>query len=694
MSAKSFLRNNQNSYIYPLYFSLFLINIIGLFLIVGCSNTHKNVRGEWKTVLKGDWSAHLYDVYFISEKEGWIVGNAVGISTHDGINNLSNDVDDSFSDETQSIILYTQNGGEDWKIQNSGIYGKPLKKVFFKSPETGWSIGEDGVIIHTNDGGDTWNRIQSNTQSNLNGIYIDEEIGWIVGDWGTLLKTTDKGKSFQKVESNSFQQKSLKAIYFIDKIHGWIVTSSNPEDIDNPGNIFHTNDGGLTWFNQLKTDRALFGIQFIDLKTGWVVGDRRAIYTTSDGGKNWVDIAQGSNIRHKEEYGQPEHLGNEPLHTFTLYNVDFADKENGWIVGDLGVILHTTFEIDKDNVRKWKHQRGGPRFHNSADGLLLGLDFISNKKGWVVGENGTILHTRNGGVTWESQSNPTHLLFDICTVSETETYVVGDRGTILQTDDSGAVWKSQDSRTPECFGGTYFITPDEGWAVAEAGVILHTSNGGAVWEKQTSNSNQDLLTVFFIDELTGWCAGSGGEILHTDNGGLTWETQNSGVSANLFDIHFTSRFEGWVTGIFGTLLHTTDSGRHWKISKLSQRLSDLSQNSNIWFNAVFFYDTSYGWVVGENGTVFHTNDSGKSWYRQQSNTDNFLYDIYFISESEGWIVGKDGMILHTKDSGKNWRPQRTDTRTDLTSIHMFNNINGFVAGQYGTILKYQVTNIK
>ena len=694
MSAKSFLRNNRNSSIYSLYLSLLLINIIGLLLIVGCSNTDKNIRGEWKTVLKGDWSAHLYDVYFISEKEGWIVGNAVGISSRHGLNNLSNDVDNSFSDETESIILHTQNGGEDWKIQNSGIFGKPLKKVFFKSPEIGWSIGEDGIIIHTTDGGNTWNKIQSNTQSNLNGIYIDEKIGWVVGDWGTLLKTTDNGKSFQKVESNSFQQESLKAIHFIDKIHGWIITSSNPDDIDNPGNIFHTSDGGQTWSNQLKTNRALFGIHFIDIKTGWVVGDKRAIYTTSDGGKNWIDITQGSNIRHKEEYGQPEHLGNEPLHTFTLYNVDFSDKENGWIVGDLGVILHTTFEIDKDNVRKWKHQRGGPRFHNSADGLLLGLDFISNKKGWVVGENGTILHTRNGGVTWESQSNPTHLLFGICTVSETEAYVVGDRGTILQTDDSGIVWKSQDSRTPECFGGTYFITPDEGWAVAEAGVILHTSNGGAVWEKQTSNSNQDLLTVFFIDELTGWCAGSGGEILHTTNGGLTWETQNSGVSANLFDIHFTSRFEGWVTGIFGTLLHTTDSGKHWKISKLSQRLTDLSENSNIWFNAVYFYDTDYGWVVGENGTVFHTNDSGKSWYRQQSNTDNFLYDIYFISESEGWIVGKDGIILHTKDSGKNWRPQRTDTRTDLTSIYMFNSSNGFVAGQYGTILKYKVTNIK
>ncbi|MCG9127119.1 hypothetical protein JT359_05900 [Candidatus Poribacteria bacterium] len=693
MSAKSFLRIHKNSFIIVIDYPLLLINIC-IFLIVGCSNSDKNVREEWETVLKGNWSAHLYDVFFISDKEGWIVGNSVGNSPHHVSKTTLKDNEIQNNGEAESIILHTLNGGEGWTIQNSRIFGKPLKKVYFTSSENGWSIGEDGVIIHTTDGGDTWNRIQSNSEYNLNGIFIDDNIGWIVGDWGTLLKSIDNGKSFEKVDSSSFQQKSLKAIYFIDKIHGWIITSSNPEDIDNPGSIFHTNDGGKTWSNQLKTDRALFGIHFTDLNTGWVVGDKRAIYTTSDGGKNWIDITKGSNIRHKDEYGQPEHLGNEPLHTFTLYNVDFSDIENGWIVGDLGVILHTTFEIDKDNVRKWKHQRGGPRYHNSADGLLLGLDFVSNKKGWVVGENGTILHTRNGGVTWESQSNPTHLLFDICTVSETEGYVVGDRGTILRSDESGFEWKPQDSRTPECFGGTYFITPDKGWAVAEAGVILHTSNSGAVWEKQNSNSSQDLLTVFFIDELTGWCAGSGGEILHTSNGGLTWESQSSGVSANLFDIHFTSRFEGWVTGIFGTLLHTTDGGNHWKTSKLSQRLTDLGENSNIWFNAVYFHGSTYGWVVGENGNVFHTNDSGNSWYRQESNTDNFLYDVHFISKSEGWIVGKDGIVLHTKDSGKNWRPQRTDTRTDLTSIHMYNASNGFVAGQYGTILKYKVTNIK
>lgn len=657
---------------------------------MGCTNTPKSVRGEWKTVLKGDWSAHLYDVYFISENEGWVVGNSVGLTSTHGFESLKKEYTGSDSDESESIILHTQDGGENWELQHSGIFRKPLKKVYFKTTTIGWSLGEDGVLINTTDGGKTWNPIEVNTKSNLNGLFIDGLNGWIVGDWGTLLKTTDGGKSFQKVDTIIFEDRSLKAIHFIDQFHGWIITYNNPNDIKNSGNIYHTNDGGHTWNKQLQTESALFGLHFIDRMTGWVVGDKRTIFTTSDGGINWDHITHGSNQRHKEEYGQPESLGNEPLHTFTLYAVDFSDIEHGWIVGDLGVILHTSIDTKNSGTRKWKHQRGGPRFHNSADGLLLGVDFISNKVGWVVGENGTILHTRNGGVTWESQSNPTHLLFDICAVSESQGYVVGDRGAILETDNGGIEWKSQDSRTPECFGATHFVNKNKGWAVAEAGVILHTTNGGAVWHQQNSNTKHDLLTVFFIDDKMGWCAGSGGEIIHTTDGGISWESQNSTVPYNLFDIYFTSVKDGWVVGIFGTLLHTTDSGKHWQISKLSQQLSSSVGNNNIWFNAVHFYTSLNGWVVGENGTVFHTNDGGNKWYRQKSNTLNFLYDVYFISKTEGWIVGKEGIILHTIDSGKNWRPQRTDTLTDLTAIHMFNSSNGLVAGQYGTILKYDL----
>ncbi len=688
MLAKFFLviKNKHIKKLFLLQFSLFLYI---LFVCFGCSDSRIKNIGVWKTVLEGDWSARLNDVHFISITHGWTVGSSIGIAPNHSLNSSDED-NPVYTDGAESIILHTKDGGKNWIKQNSGIYGKPLHKVFFRNESDGWCIGDGGVVIHTTDGGNTWQRVETGTKNDLNSLYFSDNIGWIVGDWSTLLLTVDGGKSFNRVVGSVFEKQSLKNLSFIDNDNGWVITNSTSIDNVNSGYIYNTNDGGQTWQKQFSTSFSLFGIHFVDKLSGWVVGDKRSLYATNDGGKTWKYVTDGSNKRHKEDYGQPEYLGNEPLHTFTLYDIDFTDNQHGWIVGDLGVILRTTSGLKKDGTSVWKHQRGGPRFHNSADGVLLGVDFVTNKVGWAVGENGTILHTRNGGITWEAQSNPTHLLFDVCITSNNMAFVVGDRGTILQTQDGGNNWNSQDSRTAECFGGTHFVTPKKGWSVAEAGVILHTTNGGAIWLPQKSNTTQDLLAVYFIDEETGWCVGSAGEIVHTSDGGLTWSRQNSGVIMNLFDIHFTTKKEGWIVGLFGTLLYTVDGGENWHFSTLTQQLKKNGYTQNVWFNAVYFITPQIGWVVGVDGLVFHTDDGGETWSRQQVNTLNFLYDVYFISKDEGWIVGKNGLILHTQDRGKNWRPQRTDTQTDLTAIHMSSPYNGLVAGQGGTILKYEV----
>ncbi|RKU25459.1 hypothetical protein C6499_14840 [Candidatus Poribacteria bacterium] len=682
MSAKSFFRSITNWAFphLPQVGYVFAIVCITTVFTVGCENTtsKKPVRYEWKTVMEGDWSSHLYDVHFVSETQGWAVGNAVDV-----IPGLD------FGEGGESLIVHTSDGGNTWHRQHSGVFGKPLRKVYFRSALEGWCIGEEGVLIHTSDGGNTWQSIKTDTKDNLNDLFITKTVGWIVGDWGTLLKTTDGGQTFTKVDGSVFGEKSLKGIHFVDQNYGWIITYNTPTSTtaENAGYIYQTIDGGDTWEEQFSTEAALFNLHFIDRQTGWVVGDRRSVFATTDGGETWQFVTDGSNQRHKTSYGQPEYLGKEPLHTFTLYDIEFTDAQNGWIVGDLGVILHTA----SGGRGKWKHQRGGPRYHNSADAVLLGVDFVSKQLGWVVGENGTILHTRNGGVTWESQSSPSHLLVGVCAISPEEGYVVGDRGAILRTEDGGTVWSAQDSRTTECFGAVHFVSPQKGWAVAEAGVVLQTTNGGAVWERQTSETQQVLLGLFFVDEKTGWCVGNGGEIIHTDDGGQTWKRQKSGTTWNLFDIHFTSKHRGWAVGMNGTILSTVDGGSNWRLASISER------HPFFYLDAVTFVSPEIGWIVGWDlrglgidGLILHTADGGKTWQRQESHTGNFLDDVFFTSATEGWIVGKEGLVLHTKDGGQNWRPQRTDTRTDLKAIYVSSANSGWVVGQNGTILKYEI----
>ncbi len=687
MLAKSFSRKKYKS-THNIHRARYLFCCVVFLTLCGCQNTPTHTIGTWKTVLSGDWHARLDDVHFTSETHGWAVGSADGQravpDTHasDRLN---------MDRQTESIILHTADGGENWNKQQC-VLRNPLRDVFFRDTQEGWAVGERGTIIHTTDGGKTWIHVDSKTQHDLHSITVTKEICWVAGDWGTLLRSMDGGKSFE-IQPAFFGNRSIKAVHFIDTAHGWCITSAIPDAHQPAGYIYRTQDGGRTWRVQFETKIALFSLHIVDRLTVWVVGDRRSIYRTTDGGRTWHFLTEGSNARHTGEYGQPDYLGKEPLHTFTLYDVDFVDGQHGWIVGDLGVVLYSA-SPEKSGERLWKHQRGGPRFHNSADAVLLAVDFVSDKLGWAVGESGTIIHTTNGGLTWHTQSTPSHLLFDLHITTDNTAYAVGDRGAILKTTDSGATWRVQDSRITECFGGTHFITPTRGWAVAEAGIILRTTNGGVIWQRQNSNTTQDLLSAYFLDENMGWCVGSAGEIIRTTDGGKTWSPQKSGVMANLFDVHFISEMHGWVVGLFGTLLYTQDGGQQWRRSTLTQHLAKMNIVQHTWLNGVHFVSLKEGWVVGVDGLIFHTDDGGKGWVRQDSNTRHFLYDVHFISRTEGWIVGKAGLVLHTTDGGTQWRPQRTDTRMDLTAVQMRSSTAGLITGQGGTILKYEVREIE
>ena len=57
-------------------------------------------------------------------------------------------------------------------------------------------------------------------------------------------------------------------------------------------------------------------------------------------------------------------------------------------------------------------------------------------------------------------------------------YVVGEDGTILTTHDGGTTWITQTSGTTQWLNSVYFTDPNTGYAVADSGVIIKTTNGG------------------------------------------------------------------------------------------------------------------------------------------------------------------------------------------------------------------------
>ena len=95
-----------------------------------------------------------------------------------------------------------------WTAQTSGVTTN-LRDVYFTDNQTGWAVGNAGVILHTSDGGQTWAAQTSGTTLNLFTVYfIDNQTGWAAGhdQSSVLLKTTNGGTTWTEIPTTGINQ--------------------------------------------------------------------------------------------------------------------------------------------------------------------------------------------------------------------------------------------------------------------------------------------------------------------------------------------------------------------------------------------------------------------------------------------------------------------------------------------------------
>ncbi len=89
-------------------------------------------------------------------------------------------------------------------------------------PLLGWIVGARGVILHTEDGGQTWQFQKTNTFSWLEDVgFTDMQHGVAVGSNGTILRTEDAGENWKRVDKNL--REWLYAVAFADDQRGYAV---------------------------------------------------------------------------------------------------------------------------------------------------------------------------------------------------------------------------------------------------------------------------------------------------------------------------------------------------------------------------------------------------------------------------------------------------------------------------------------
>ena len=308
----------------------------------------------------------------------------------------------------------------------------------------------------------------------------------------------------------------------------------------------------------------------------------------------------------------------------------------------------------------------------------MDIDFIDRQNGWVVGYDGTVMKTNDGGETWTGLRVDSGDFRDIQFLDSDRGWLAGRDGAFYRTCDAGESWEriiSGGYPADEDFSNVYFQGESLGFVQGLLGVY-RTEDGGEEWYNYWLPfvPYKGAWDMSFVNEKEGFLLGTQWMeedpvlLYSTTDGGLTWRGvfgARSSVLAGVLTIRFIDGETGWAGG--GVIMKTSNGGQSWEIQLSPAVVRDF-----------FFFDGERGYAVGGKSIV-KTMDGGATWVDVSSGDDRIkdLRAAYFFDESTGWVVGlgheieeesktiQKSVLLETRDGGATWSIQEFSFDTSL-----------------------------
>ena len=371
----------------------------------------------------------------------------------------------------------------DERLPKSWRQESALRDVHFIDTRQGWAVGDQGVILKTIDGGQSWNAVAD----------VDRSIeDWNHAAGQMSLREKLRGVKDRRVQGSVAMKKSsspkvtcqLNSVYFLNESYGWAAGGYAVPLLDRTRSvILKTIDGGANWRVLSNTMPAhIKHIQFSDHKTGWAIGDsssslRSGIFFTHDGGQTWQEQPLADRQQRHDWVAAARH-GQRLVGVSSTGQLKFSQGnkvDNGGVLASQAQHFHDIVMTDSAN-------------------------------GWAVGSLGAIFQTRDQGLSWQAppdiQNSGLRLEeVDFLTVATTQTKVwaAGKPGGCLVSIDkrSSAVQIHQTPITSAVHRIT-FANESHGWAVGDLGIIIATTDGGQTWQIQRGHQTRiGLLSVCF-----------------------------------------------------------------------------------------------------------------------------------------------------------------------------------------------------
>jgi ELWxxDGT repeat protein len=473
------------------------------------------------------YAAALTNMYFVSDSVGYLITNSNAYNP--------------------SSIFKTTNGGRSWNPLSYTSYFGNFASVWFTDANTGFICGSSGTLVHTTDGGNTWQTITISAvgaSTAFNNItFVNAAVGYLTSTAGDILQTTDGGNTWARI-STIQTDGGIDRIYFRDANNGYALAGFNS------ANLYITTDGGHSWnlqtvgsagvFTALAYNKAASNFCLVGHAGGLgVTAQQGSVIYTGNGTGAWIQQSYFSS----DNYVAGNLFANGTGYVFGTANLKTKDGGITWKplatisipytdYLRTGTFLNADTGFYADVYNLYKSTDSGNTWtlknRDTITPVETPITFYNANFGFYANAQ-TLYRTTNGGETWSASLTPGGLgLRNISIADQNTAYTTGIGMPLYKTTDGGATWTSTNFGSNQIILSIHFFDALNGLAGGTSGLLLRTTDGGQTWTQLSTSMQLDILNFQFADKLHGYAytaydGGEGGSLIYeTTDGGLTW----------------------------------------------------------------------------------------------------------------------------------------------------------------------------